>query len=105
MKYHRPRNRPRALRRNTSVIGATGRKSATSAPPEHLQPQPEEGQLGKTSAVFGAVELTAQAPPIKSAAVERQCGEDADRRSVARAAVDREPEGTWTTRGSRGRSL
>ena len=33
VKYHRPRDRPRALRGSASVIGGTGRRSATSAQP------------------------------------------------------------------------
>ena len=33
VKYHQPRNRPRALRGSASVIGGTGRRSATSAQP------------------------------------------------------------------------
>ena len=38
VKYHRPRNRPRALQGNASVKGANGRRSATSSPSE-LQPR------------------------------------------------------------------
>ena len=38
VKYHRPRNRSKALHRSASVKGATGRRSATSAPSE-LQPR------------------------------------------------------------------
>ena len=37
VKYQRPRNRSRALRKGASVKGATGRRGATSAPPDHQQ--------------------------------------------------------------------
>ena len=57
VKYHRPRNRPRALRRSASVIGGTGRRSATSAPLGH---QSREAEL----------ELRDYDPSLKDSAAE-----------------------------------
>ena len=54
---------------------------------------PEEGQLGRTLAVFlgRAVELTAQTPAIESAAQKNsQCGEDTDRRKERRESRHRQ---------------
>ena len=50
-----------------------------------------------------AVELTAQTPTIESAAKESASAEKSPigGRSVARAAIAREPEGVWTTGGRR----
>ena len=62
VKYHRPRNRPRALRGSASVIGGTGRRRATSAQPGNpREPRLREvagkatwttGQLNASTAFF-----------------------------------------------------
>ena len=117
VKYHRPRNRQRAPRRSTSAKGAAGRRSARSAPPKHQPrkvrawsgtrtiPRPSRKDSWAEHRRFlkerRRVSTIAQTPAIESAAGERQCREDTGRRSVARAAIVREPEGTWTTGGSR----
>ena len=46
----RPRNRPRALRRSTDVIGSTGRRSATSAQPGY---QSREAGLEESTTAVG----------------------------------------------------
>ena len=49
VKYHRLRSRPRVLRKSASVKGATGRRSATSAPSEL---QPREAGLKRSKRLY-----------------------------------------------------
>ena len=114
-KYHRSRNRPRALRRSASVKGATGRRSARSAPPE-LQPRKAglkwsrrlyDPSLKNSWGVHRQDRTSAiehhrpNASDRECCKGERQCGGGTGWRSAARADIARKPEGTWTVEGSR----
>ena len=105
VKYHRPRDRPRG---SADVEGATCRRSATSAPPEH-QPRKARALSGKRTIPRPSLKKDSWAKHqrFRRSAVEhyrpdasdrercegeRQCGEDIDRRSVVKAAIAREPE-------------
>ena len=111
-----PRNWPRALRRSASVIGATGRRSATSAPREH-QPRNAlawgERRLHNLSL---KKDSWAELRRFLKECCGAHCPDASDREhcasaektpvegaSVARAAITREPERTWTTGGRRER--
>ena len=115
--YHRPRNRPRALRRSASVKGATGRRSATSAPPKH---QPRKARTWRGTRTIPRPSLKkgswVECQRFRRSAVEyhrpdatdrrrcegeRQCGGNTDRRSVPRAVIAKELIGTRTAGGSR----
>ncbi|CAN0147880.1 unnamed protein product, partial [Ascophyllum nodosum] len=97
-----------------SVKGATGRRSATSAPSElqsrkadlEWNERPYDPSLKNSWGIHRQGCTSAEehhrpdATDRERCERKRQRGGDTDRRSVARAVIVREPEGTWTAVGN-----